>query len=268
MRYLVIVVALAVAPVGIAHADGKAKAISGALADALSMSPEGAHLPPIVLLDSETKFKEPFLYGDGSPTNELLHVVVGLAADGHAGWVAADTGVIMACGMEGCAKILRDAAREATVKPPFHHTALVEDGKVLFLHIGSTGKGVGIGLPMETQIADDARPVVEQFQKSIADPKALAATISARKDVVLYGTEPTERFVGGAAARATLLKWDLSLAVQGGIRAGVTRSKAVAWIAADVEARSAKSKTTLPYRLTVVYEKTGAEWKIVQLHFS
>jgi hypothetical protein len=95
-----------------------------------------------------------------------------------------------------------------------------------------------------------------------------AATISARKDVVLYGTEPTERVVGGAAARARLVKWDLSLAVHGGIRAGATRSKAVAWIAADVDARSAKSKTSSPYRLTVVYEKTGAEWKIVQIHFS
>jgi hypothetical protein len=121
---------------------------------------------------------------------------------------------------------------------------------------------------METQIADDAKPVVEQFRQSIADPKAFAATISARNDVVLYGTEPTERFVGGAAARATLLKWAFAWTVHGGIRAGVTKSKAVAWIAADVDARSAKSKTSSPYRLTVVYEKTGTEWKIVQIHFS
>jgi hypothetical protein len=268
MRYLAILVAL----VGVAHADDKAKAISGALADALSISSEGDKLPPIVLLDRETKFKEPFIYGGGSPDNGLLHVVVGLAADGHAGWVAADTGEITICGNElhpgDCDKVFRDAARNANVKPPFHHTALVEDGKLLFLHIGSTGKGVGYEGSMEAQIAEDARPVVEQFQKSIADPKALAASISARKDVALYGTEPTERVVGGAAARARLVKWDLSLAVHGGIRAGVTKSKAVAWIAADVDARSAKSKTSSPYRLTVVYEKTGTEWKIVQLHFS
>lgn len=263
MKYLVILVAL----VGVAHADDKAKAIASAVSDAMFVGHD-KDFPPIVLLDHDTKFKEPFIYGDGSPDNGLLHVVVGLAADGHAGWLAADSGVIMACGMEGCAKILRDAAREAKVKPPFHHTALVEDGKLLFLHIGSTGKGVGYEGLMEPQIPEDARPAVEQFQKSIADPKAFAATISARKDVVLYGTEPTERFVGGAAARATLLKWDLSLTVHGGIRAGVTKSRAVAWLAADVDARSAKSKTTLPYRLTVVYEKTGAEWKIVQIHFS
>jgi hypothetical protein len=255
--------------VGLAHADdkAKAKAISGALASALSVSSTEDTLPPIVLLDSETKFKEPFIYGSGSPDNRLLNVVVGLAADVHVGWVAADTGMIFACGMEGCDKILRDAAREANVKPPFHHTALVDDGKLLFLHIGATGKGVGQG-SMETQIADDAKPVVEQFQTSIADPKAFSATVSARKDVVLYGSEPTERFVGGPAVRAALTKWSLSLVVHGGIQAGVVKSKGVAWIAADVDARSAKSKTTSPYRLTVVYEKTGTEWKIVQLHFS
>ena len=52
------------------------------------------------------------------------------------------------------------------------------------------------------------------------------------------------------------------------IRAGVTKSKTVASIAADVDARSAKSKTSAPYRLTVVYEKTGTGWKIVQIHLS
>ncbi len=264
MRYLAILVVL----VGVAHADDKAKAISGALSDALVLSPRDDQLPSIVLLDHETKFKQPFIDGIGSPDSELLHVVVGLAADGHAGWVAADSGMAVPCGMGDCKKTLRDAAREANVKPPYHQTALVDDGKLLLVHIGSTGKGVGYGDSMKAQIAEDAKPVVEQFQKSIADPKAFAATISTRKDVVLYGTEPTERVVGGAAVRARLVKWDLSLAVHGGILAGVTKSKAVAWIAADVDARSAKSKTTSPYRLTVVYEKTGTEWKIVQIHFS
>jgi hypothetical protein len=262
MRYLAILVALA----GVAHADDKTKAISSALTAALSVSNSNDKLPPIVLLDSETKLKEPFIYGSGSPSDELLHVVVGLASDGRAGWVAADTGVIIACGMEGCDKILRNAAREADVKPPFHQTALVDDGKVLFLHIGSTGSGVGFGAAMDTQIPDDAKPVVEQFRKSIGDPTAFAAGVSARKEVVLYGTQPTERFVGGAAVRATLAKWGLSLAVHGGIRAGVTRSKTVVWIAADVDARS--GKTSSPYRLTVVYEKSGTEWKLVQIHFS
>jgi hypothetical protein len=265
MKTLAIVVAL----VSVAHADNKSKTITAALSDALSMSADDK-LPAIVILDTETKFKEAFIYGDGSPTSDLLHTVVGVAADGSSGWIAADTGAIIACGMEGCDKILRDAERAAKTTPPYHHTALVEDGKVLFLHVGSTGKGVGHGAAMDADIPADAKPVVEQFQKTIADPKAFAATISKRKDVLLYGTEPTERFVGGAAAKATLLKWNLGLSAVGGIRAGVTKSKTVAWIAADVEAKSLKSKsgTTTEYRLTVVYEKTGSEWKVVQIHFS
>lgn len=265
MRYVAILVALA----GVAHADAKTKAVSDALHRALAITmSDDAVYPPIVILNNETKFNEAFIYGDGSPTDDLMHTVVGLAADGHSGWVAADTAAIFACGMEGCDKLLRDAEREAKVKPPYHHTALVEDGKLLFLHIGSTGKGVGYDSDMEPSIPDDTKPVVDQFQKSLADPKALAATISPRKDVVLYGTEPTERFVGGAAAKATLAKWGLSLTVHGGIRSGITKSKTVVWIAADVDARTAKSKTSSPYRLTVVYEKTGSEWKIVQIHFS
>src|SRR3954467_8731160 len=137
MRYFAILVVLL--GVTVAHADTKTKAISSALSSALSPSASDDALPPIVLLDSDTKFKEAFIYGDGSPSDDLFHVVVGLATDGHAGWVAADTGTIIACGMEGCDKILRDAARTANKIPPFHHTALVDDGNLLFLHIGSTG---------------------------------------------------------------------------------------------------------------------------------
>src|SRR5215831_3580918 len=118
MKHLAILVAL----VAVAHADDKAKAISRALSGALSTSPDADTQPPIVLLDSDTMLKkEVFIYGSGSPTNELLHVVVGLAADGHAGWIAADTDSIIVCGMGDCDKIRRKAEREADVKPPFHH---------------------------------------------------------------------------------------------------------------------------------------------------
>ncbi len=54
MRYLAIVVAL----VGVAHADSKTKAITSALSSGLSVSSDEANLPPVVLLDNETKLKE------------------------------------------------------------------------------------------------------------------------------------------------------------------------------------------------------------------
>lgn len=244
---------------GLAHADDR-KSIRTAVQNSLGWN-GGDYLPALVLIDSDTKLKEEFIDGDGSPSNSLLHVVVGMAADSKAGWLAADSGVIVVCGNGDCDKVFKQAAHEAEVKPPYHHTALVDNGKVVFLHAGATGKGVGAG-SMDAQIDDDAKPIVEQFKKTIGDPKAFAATISARKDVVLYGTEPTERFVGGAAARATLMKWNLALSLHGNMRAGLTKSKTLAWIATDVDA----GKTI--YRLTVIYEKTGSDWKLVEIHFS
>jgi hypothetical protein len=85
---------------------------------------------------------------------------------------------------------------------------------------------------------------------------------------MMFGTEATERFVGGETVRATLGKWGLTLTTVGGIRAGTTKSKTVAWVIADVEARAKRSEEVELYRLSVVYEKTGADWKIVQLHFT
>jgi hypothetical protein len=265
MKSLLLVAALAAA----AHADDKTKAAAHALSSAMNItSGDTTNLPPLILIDSETKNKEVFIYGDGSPDGELMHVNVGLAGDGRVAWVAADSGAIPVCGKEGCDKLLRKAAREAQVNPPYHHPGLVEDGKLVFIHSGRTGNGVGYVDDLTADISDDAKPIVDQFQKSIADPKAFAATVSTRKDAFMYGTEPNERFLGGAAVKATLLKWGLSLSVHGGIHAGVTKSKTVAWVAADIDARTAKSKKTSEYRLTVIYEKTGTEWKIVQIHFS
>ncbi|MFT3696847.1 MAG: nuclear transport factor 2 family protein [Kofleriaceae bacterium] len=264
MNKLLLVIAVA----GLAHADDK-KQLSGALAAALGVVTPKADLPQLILIDSETKLQEPFIYGNGSPSNELLHVQTGTATnDKDVGWIAADSGLVIVCGMEGCDKIYRDAAREAEKKPPYHHTALVDHGTVLFIHSGATGKGVGFGADMDEAIDDGAKRAVSQFTQTIGTSESFASTVSTRKDVVMYGTEPNERFVGGAAVKAALKKWNLSLTVHGKLRAGVTKDKHVAWIAADVNARSVKGDTVNPYRLTVVYEADGATWSIVQIHFS
>jgi hypothetical protein len=109
--------------------------------------------------------------------------------------------------------------------------------------------------------ADD---VVAVFEKSIGSSRALAKTVSDRADVVLYGSEMSERFVGGAKVRETLEKWDLAIKVTG-LHAGVA-SKHVAFVAANLEASVGKGKPS-PYRLLAIYEKTDT-WKVVQLQFS
>jgi len=92
----------------------------------------------------------------------------------------------------------------------------------------------------------------------------------ARKDVVLYGSELSERTVGGDNVKAKLAAWKLAFKVRDGIQAGLTASKTVAWVAANVDATSLKNpkdKPT-PYRALFLYEKTAGTWQIVHAHFS
>ncbi|MEO8701568.1 MAG: nuclear transport factor 2 family protein [Kofleriaceae bacterium] len=112
---------------------------------------------------------------------------------------------------------------------------------------------------------DGAEAVVAQFQATIGKSATLAATISDRSDVVMYGSQQTERYVGGAAVKKQLGAWNLTFAVRDGIVAGLAGTS-VAWVAANVNATAGKS--TVPYRLLAIYEQTAGVWKIVQLHFS
>lgn len=50
--------------------------------------------------------------------------------------------------------------------------------------------------------------------------------------------------------------------------AGVTTSKTVAWLVANVDAVRPGDKVATAYRLLAIYEKTGSTWRIVQLNFS
>lgn len=115
-----------------------------------------------------------------------------------------------------------------------------------------------------------AEPAAKQLVATIGDPKAFAASISKRGDVVLLGSSLDERWVGGAAVSARLAKWKLAFRVLDGIQAGASASGKVAWVAANVEASpvGARAGKSTPYRLTAIYELADGQWRIVQLHFS
>lgn len=87
---------------------------------------------------------------------------------------------------------------------------------------------------------------------------------------MLYGSAREERFVGGAKVRAKLLAWNLGLTVRDGVQAGLSHGKSLAWVAANVDARPAKTPKAAPtpYRLLVIYEKTGDSWRAVSVSFS
>jgi len=120
-----------------------------------------------------------------------------------------------------------------------------------------------------TSKSDGADDVVKLFTTSLADPKAFAATFANRKDVTLMGSELGERYVG-PQAKATIAKWNFTFTVRDGTRAGMSKSKTVAWVAANVDAKSAKKPKAkaIPFRAFALYEKIGDAWKLVQIQFS
>jgi ketosteroid isomerase-like protein len=114
--------------------------------------------------------------------------------------------------------------------------------------------------------ADDA---VRVFEATIGDPKQFAGTFSNRNEVLMFGSELPERYPG-AKAKKQLAAWNFAFTVRDGVRAGLSKSGNVAWVAANVDAKPAKQKaaTALPFRVFAVYEKIATTWKLVHLQFS
>lgn len=198
--------------------------------------------------------------------------VVGVSGDGKSTWVATDIIYVFPCGMAGCDKI---------VPPRVHASGLLDaSGHAIAWHVGV----VSLGGPTKREVKKLGKPITpvvlaagidagaeepaKLFKASLADPKALAKTISDRKDAVLVGSDAGERYVGGAAMRATLARWKLAFTVRDGIQAGMAPSKTTVWVAANVDGAKAGDKKSVPYRALAIYDKKGTEWQLVLLHFS
>jgi hypothetical protein len=229
----------------------------------------GAHVAPKTLAELRLVF-----IGAGMRAQDPQ---VGLAADKKSAWIAAVLeDQVIGCGMAPC-------PTSPMPEPDRRHvTALAEkvgdDWQITASHAAMivTGKQQQRALKqgvmpnvLERSVAG-AEDVVKQLESTLGDPKRLAASVSARKDVVLLGSEPDEQTTGGEAVRAQLLAWNLAFKVRDGIVAGKTATKTVAFVAANVDATlPARPKDKpMPYRMLVIYEKTGAAWQIVLAHFS
>lgn len=186
--------------------------------------------------------------------------IIANAIDGKATWIASEVSLPQFSPPD---RMPNDA----------HMTGLFDgDAKgPLFVHLGDTdSKKSRTPGKLERHVDPAAAAAVKRFEATLGDPAAFAKTVSDRDDVVLYGSEAKERYVGCEAVRAALRKWKLAFSVRDGVVAGATASKTVAWLAANVDARPAgkpKAPAT-PYRVTVIYELHGAAWDIVQLQFS
>ena len=188
-------------------------------------------------------------------------------------WISAYVGEYSQCGKNGCAKSTPDSTVRAlalfekaadgwqpvawSITPSIHVKAQADAIDEAVFPDAITSKSEG------------ADAVVTLFTTSLVDPKGFAATFANRKDVALTGSELGERYVG-PQAKATIARWGFGYTVRDGTRAGVTKSGTVAWIAANVDARSLKKPNAkaLPFRVFALYEKIGERWKLVQIQFS
>lgn len=203
---------------------------------------------------------------------------VGLTADGKAAWVAADLEAItMVCGDETCPRVAKPDSF-------YHGSAVLQLGAQGWVPVAwaadesVTAKDqadlAARRTPDPTHITRKVRlgaiDVVGLFEKTLADPRALAATVSPRAEAVLYGSEFKERYAGGKKVAAQLLKWNLGFKVRDGLDAGITGNGQLAWVAANVDATSLKKKgaKATPYRAFFIYEKGASGWQLVVAHFS
>jgi hypothetical protein len=215
----------------------------------------------------------------GLPTSGDPKPIIAAAADGKSVWVAAE----LAVPMQPCNGMdLPDCPKGWHPDNEAHASALFDGANAdhpLLLHAAESisaseqAKALAnkvVPNTLERRIGACAEDAVKLFESTLADPKAFAKTVSDRKDVVLYGSEQSERFVGGAKVRAALDKWHLALTVRDGVQAGATASKTVVWIAANVDARNATKpkEPATPYRMSAIYERTGDAWRVVLVHFS
>lgn len=209
---------------------------------------------------------------------ELRDPMIATAADGRAAWAATGarrgtvcaglTSTIDKCkeDEEPTASVLvlfeQDAKDKKRWNPAVVHSAIPLSAKDYAKRTAEAKLA-----PIATKIDPAAEPAVAAFKAAIGDAQLLAASVAKRKDTVLLGSAPKEKFVGPKVA-TTLASWKLALSVRDGIAAGVTASKTVAWIAANVDAKTAAGATT-PYRVLALYELEKAkDWRLVALAFS
>ena len=104
------------------------------------------------------------------------------------------------------------------------------------------------------------------------DLALLQAAFASDPDVVMYGTGIDEKRVGLAEIQAQAER-DWSQAEATAVTytwTSVSAAGSVAWAATDAafNLKAGGQAMTLPARITFVLEKRGAQWLIVQAHFS
>jgi SnoaL-like domain len=213
-------------------------------------------------------YPEPDPYPVAGISARVKQNPVALSSDAKSGWVTADVQGKWPCAVIGCKENTTTfhATMVFEADRPWHPVAL----DLANPHSGKDAAKLGAPPAITRQIDAGAEEAAKLFESTIGDVKALTATVSDRKEAVLFGSELAEKYVGTAAIKSTLTRWNLTFKVRDGVQAGVTSDKTLAWVAANVDATSAKTPTAkpTPYVALFVYEKVDTTWRLVVAQFS
>ena len=198
--------------------------------------------------------------------------VVGFA-DPDTAFVSANIGEFSQCPAKGCAGLTPETWLRATAV--FEKTGGIWQPLAWAITPPIPGSDQiqamadGIVPDKLTRNVAGAEAAAMLFETTIGDPKLFAATVSSRAETALYGSELGERFTG-TQVKKQIQSWNLIFKVRDGLRAGVSKSGKVAWVATNVNALQNKRPNAkpIPYRMFVIYELVGSDWKLVHLQFS
>ena len=197
---------------------------------------------------------------------ELRDPTIVTATDGKSAWAAVNARRGSQCaGLTGTIDKCKDFEEPAVNVIVLYDKADKKWNPIAVHSAIPTTKAATALAAVPDAIDASAADAVKVFKDGLADPKSL----SARKDIVMFGSAPKEKFVG-AKVGAALAKWKLAFTVKDGISAGTTASKTVAWVAANVDAKpTGKEGPVTAYRVMALYEQDKAKaWKLVALEFS
>ncbi|MBM4370741.1 MAG: nuclear transport factor 2 family protein [Deltaproteobacteria bacterium] len=218
----------------------------------------------------------PAIQGGGTFTVKSTNLLIGVAPDARSAWVSDELDFVLTLG-------------ENRIPMPFRVTTLYveKDGAWMVQALAwslpvpnedAMTKAAGGQWQERAAIADlvdpGAEPVAAAFTGVANDVGAFLATVTDREDAFCFGTAAEEKIPTGAAIKQAfgqmIQQAGVTTARNGGVRAGISASGTVGWVASNLDFSVAAEggQITVPYRFLGVYLNEAGAWRLVQVHFS
>lgn len=202
---------------------------------------------------------------------KVTYAAVVLSPGGASAWVAAELTAKVPRG----GKLKKESLRASAVLAKEGAAWTVRAAHVSVAQKNDVDPGCGaLGYEWEfehevpAKLAAPVKAVLDAFNEP--DPKALLAHLSDDKKVVVFGSAPREKFVGGARVKGIFKKWEVGLVYWNKdepdlpARAGTTADGNLLWMTAATTVPA----TCTSYRTLLVLAKEPAGWRIVHQHYS